>query len=164
MVLVDLLGFGQSQGRKNEDSEILLIATVGGRPLGIQSAQLTAIARWASQNFDGQSVEVAATGPRCGIISLIAAAGAPDILSAIHWQQAWGSLKEFIELNWTATDAPELCCFGLLREFDIRQLIALAAPCPVTIQAAEPKQRAQFRDLKSWYTLLGQPFDPIAPD
>lgn len=166
VVLVDLLGFGQSKGRKNEDSEILLIATVGGRPLGIQAAQLTAVARWADQQWAGQHgdnrpVAIAARGPRSGLIGLIAAAVSPDTISAIHWQQSWGSLKEFIEQNWTATDAPELCCFGLLREFDVPQFIALVAPRPVVLKDPQPKVRVQLRGLQSWYALLGQPFNPV---
>lgn len=160
VVLVDLLGFGQSKGPPNEDTEMLLIATVGRRPLGIQAGQLAAVARWASQDL-GQSVEIVATGPRSGLIGLIAAGGAADVIAAMRWQQAWGSLKEFIEQNWTATDAPEMCCFGLLREFDIPQLIALVAPRPVIIQDPEPKVRDQLRGLKSWYMLLGTHFDPL---
>jgi endonuclease/exonuclease/phosphatase family metal-dependent hydrolase len=161
VVLVDLLGFGQSKGHKNVDSELLLIATVGQRPLGIQAAQLAAITQWASLNLDDPSLEIVATGPRSGIISLVAAGVEPDVIAAVRWQHSWGSLKEFIEQNWTATDAPELCCFGLLQEFDVPQLIALVAPRPVTIDAPKQKVRNQLRSLKSWYALLDADFEPL---
>ena len=43
------------------------------------------------------------------------------------------SLKEIIEKGVGVDKMPEMFCFGLLREFDMKELIALAAPRPVEI-------------------------------
>jgi hypothetical protein len=43
------------------------------------------------------------------------------------------SLKELIEKGVGVETMPELFCFGLLPDFDMKELIALAAPRPVAI-------------------------------
>jgi hypothetical protein len=43
------------------------------------------------------------------------------------------SLKELIEKAVSVDKMPELFCFGLLRDFDMKELIALAAPRPVEV-------------------------------
>jgi len=106
----------------------LLVSTIGERPLGLQSSQIGAIALWARKEFDSGPVHLIAVGPRISTIALVAAAIDPRAIGSVQTQQALGSLKEVLTTNKSVNDAPELFCFGLLKEFDIAQFVELIAP------------------------------------
>jgi hypothetical protein len=125
VLAVDLLGFGEAVEGVNP-VELQMIATVGRRPLGIQAAQLLALAEWFGR--ESSRPKLGAYGPRSSAIALVAAAVEPDAFATVDLHDSWPSLKEFIHANLELEDAPELGCFGLLKEFDIRQLNALATP------------------------------------
>jgi len=135
VIAVDLLGFGESDpggGPGNHDDVILmLIATAGERPLGIQAAQLAAITRWAADDSEKQAPSILAIGPRNSVVALIVAALEPELLSSLELRQAWKSLREIIHRDLKVEEAPEQFCFGLLKEFDVPQLVDLAKPLPV---------------------------------
>ena len=67
VVAVDLLGFGEADAgpdpTSNDDVMLVLLATVGERPLGIQSGQLAAVFDWANAAATGQTTDVVAMGP-----------------------------------------------------------------------------------------------------
>ncbi|MEX0611354.1 MAG: hypothetical protein WD738_05025 [Pirellulales bacterium] len=67
----------------------------------------------------------------------MAAAVEPEAFARIELHDCWPSLKEFIRQKMELEDAPELGCFGLLQEFDIPQLEALAGPRSVNHIARE---------------------------
>ena len=133
VVVADLTGFGEAKGDFRE-VEPLLIAMVGRRPLGVYAGQLAALARWARGDDTKHTVRVEAVGPRNGMVALIAAAVETDLIVGLGLQNPWGSLKRLIEENMTAEDAPEQFCFGLLKEFDVPQILALVAPRPVVVE------------------------------
>jgi hypothetical protein len=56
---------------------------------------------------------------------------------------------------------PELFCFGLLEHFDVKQLVALAAPRPVVFRQASDRAGKELAGLKRWYGLFGVEFDPL---
>ncbi len=128
---VDLSGFGETN-TTIQPIEWQLIAAVGGRLLGIQSAQLAALARLVHARQDDSAVTLVALGPRSSIIALVAAAIEPDAIAAVELHASWPSLKEFIVRNLELKVAPELSCFGLLGEFDVPQLAALVHPRQIT--------------------------------
>jgi len=66
-----------------------------------------------------------------------------------------------IEQDWSVNQKPELFCFGLLEDFDVKHLAALVAPRPVTF--AEPGERAkrELAELGGWYRVLGSEFEPL---
>jgi hypothetical protein len=134
ILAVDLLGFGEA-GEGIAPSELQMIATVGGRLLGVQAAQLLALADWLDD--DAPRPMLVALGPRSGVIALVAAAVEPQAFQKIDLHDSWPSLKEFIHQKLELEDAPELSCFGLLKEFDIPQLEALIAPGTVIRGADE---------------------------
>jgi hypothetical protein len=51
-----------------------------------------------------------------------------------------GSFKEIIETNRLVQTTPELFCFGLLEEFDVKDIAKLVSPRPIKIK--EPSERA----------------------
>jgi dienelactone hydrolase len=129
VVAADLLGFGEA-GKGIEPIELHMIASVGRRPLGVQAAQLLALADWCAG--DASRPKLVAVGPRSSVIALVTAALEPEAFETIELHDSWPSLKEFIHKNMELEDAPELGCFGLLQVFDIPQLEALAAPQTVS--------------------------------
>jgi hypothetical protein len=54
-------------------------------------------------------------------------------------------------------------CFGLLEDFDVKQLIALYAPRPVAVVQPSERARKELADLKDFYKTLGKDFDPLSP-
>jgi pimeloyl-ACP methyl ester carboxylesterase len=131
-----------SLGEANPGNDLysLLVSAVGDRPLAIEAAQLAAAARWAGERYPSGPVTLFARGPRTTAVAIVAAALAPEAIDRLDLCDALGSLKEAIEGNWPVSRAPELFCFGLLEEFDLRQLVALVAPRPVVFH--EPSDRA----------------------
>lgn len=125
----------------------ILVSSLGDRPLGIQAAQITAVAEWQRTLRADQAVTVQAHGPRTCLMALCAAALTPEAVNAVTVQGALGSLKEIIEQNKGVDQAPDLFCFGLLEQFDIPQLVALSAPRKV--KCLQPSARFQ-RELADW--------------
>jgi hypothetical protein len=132
---VDLYNFGEAKTTQRPSLFAIAVSSVGERPLGIQSSQLAAIARFV-RHATGKSPALAALGPRSSLIATVAAAIEPAAIGGLELHGAYHSLKEVIEKNLTVEQAPELFCFGLLERFDMPQLLALAAPRPVRIQTA----------------------------
>lgn len=145
VLAVDLLGFGEadpgSEPGDNDDVMPLLLATVGDRALGTQVAQLTAIAGWSAGAEVNPRPTITALGPRNSSIALIAAASEPSKFSGLRLQNAWPSLREIIMQNMKAEDAPEQFCFGLLKHFDVPQLVAMAKPLPVVFESGKNPER-----------------------
>ncbi len=135
-------------------------ATVGQRPLGIQASQVRSVARWMNQQYTAGPLTVVGVGPRSSLIALVAAGLEQSAITSVQLHQALGSLKQPIENNWSAMQYPEMFCFGLLESFDIRQLVALAAPREVQFVAPDQRIVRELGGLSSWYELWGVPWDP----
>jgi len=128
VLAVDPFYFGECQFPEYGYLFALVTSAVGERPLGIRASQVTAVARWSQEQHKDGPVSVQAIGPRCSVIALVAAALEPRVIGNVETQGAFASLREVIEQNKTFEEMPELFCFGLLREFDIKQLRALTTP------------------------------------
>jgi hypothetical protein len=127
VLAVDLLYFGEAKIEQKDYLYALLLATVGERLLGLQASQLAGVARWGAERYTGP-LTVIAVGPRLSTVALVAAALEEKAIAELELHGSLGSLKEILEQNRTVEQMPELFCFGLLEEFDIKQLEALAAP------------------------------------
>ena len=83
VLAADLTGFGEAYPGNdpddNDDVMLMLIATIGERPLGMQVAQITAVARWAAGTTPSNLPSISAIGPRNSVIALLAAAADPSI-------------------------------------------------------------------------------------
>ena len=143
VVAVDPFYFGESRIPQRDFLYGLLVAAVGERPLGIQVAQLRALARHLHAESTGVPIEICSVGRRLGLASLIAAALEPDLVSAVELHGGLDSLRQVIDESLEVREAPELFCFGLLKEFDIPHLEALVAPRPVRRVSlpSEPRPR-----------------------
>jgi hypothetical protein len=97
-----------------------LIATMGERPLGLQVAQLIALAQWM-----GGRVRIEATGIRNTTAALAAAALAPNLFADVVTKEALNSFQDVLDKPVEYRHAPELFCLDLYRYFDIADLRAL---------------------------------------
>jgi hypothetical protein len=92
--------------------------------------------------------------------ALVAAALEPAAIATVEVSGSLSSLKQLIEEDKTVESLPELFAFGLLTEFDICQIVALAAPRPVIFLEPDDRARRELAPLRSWYALFGASFDP----
>jgi hypothetical protein len=160
VVAVDVYYFGEAKPNPKDWLWSLMLDTVGQRPLGLQSAELAAIAGVAASENSNKPVTVCAIGPRAGVVALVAAALESKAIGALELTNPFGSLHQIIESNQTVNSMPELFCFGLLEEFDIRHIAALVAPRPISVKQGSDRAKHEFAQLKGWYKLLGKDFDP----
>lgn len=161
VVAVDPFYFGESRIERLDFLFALLVAALGDRPLGIQASQMAAIARWLAAEQSAGPIQLAAIGPRASLFSLVAAALEQEAISELRLYDSFASLKEIIEQNRTVKETPELFCFGLLEQFDIKQLMALTAPRRVNFINPSTRAKAELSSLKDFYALLGVNFNPL---
>jgi dienelactone hydrolase len=127
-----LLGESKIKAQDPDYTYPLFLATVGERALGIQAAQLVAVARWA--RADNSPITLMTWGPRSSTAALVAAAIAPDDVAAAELNDSLASFKELIEQDKPVESLPELFAFGLLAEFDIGDIQSLVAPRSISIR------------------------------
>jgi hypothetical protein len=120
-----LLGNSKIKAQDPEYTFQLFVSAVGERPLGIQAAQLAAIARWARHGDTSIEVKLFSFGPRAGMAALVAAAIEPVAVTGVETFDSLATLRELIDQDKPVEPLGELFAFGLLREFDfdsIREL------------------------------------------
>lgn len=112
------------------------VAAVGDRPLGLESGELIAVARWAQQKLNPRPVHVELTGIRTQMAALISAAIEPDLFSSITVHRAMRSLDYLLQRPVEFDDAPDLFCLDLYKDFDVDRLVAVAGPTKVTLEGS----------------------------
>ncbi|MFM1802674.1 MAG: hypothetical protein RJA81_2026 [Planctomycetota bacterium] len=139
----------------------LMLDTVGDRSLGLEVRQFAASVAMDRSRL-GQSVRVEAKGKRACLVALCAAAllGEGQITELVL-HDSLGSLKQVIEDKVSYNDAPELFTFGLLAQFDIRQIAAMAAPSKVTFNNPSDRVKKELAGLEAWWKLLGTEHKPL---
>jgi hypothetical protein len=110
-----------------------LLDGLGDRPIGMEAAQLSRIARWAGERGGVSKVRLETGGIRTQVISLVAAALDPALFSVLVVRNGMRSLSYVLELPVRFEQAPELFCLDLYKDFDIDRLEALAAPAKVNV-------------------------------
>ncbi|HEV8378602.1 MAG TPA: acetylxylan esterase [Tepidisphaeraceae bacterium] len=131
VLAIDPFYFGESRIEQRDYLFALLMLTIGDRPLGLQASQVAASARWIADKYKGEEVGLMAVGPRSTTFALIAAALEPSI-AQVDLNQPLTSLRDVIEKDWTMDKTPEMFCFGLLAEFDLKDIETMIAPRKVT--------------------------------
>lgn len=162
VVALDALLWGESKLKAQDPDYLfpLLVAAAGERPLGIQAAQLVAAARWLKARYPQDRLTLSAHGPRAGAAALVAAALEPKAFDSLELSQSLASFHQLLDEDKTVETLPELFAFGLLAEFDVRHLVALAAPLEVTFREPNERARRELATLPAWYQVLGHPFEP----
>jgi dienelactone hydrolase len=135
VIAVDLFGTGEASTTFQEP---MLLACAGQRPLGIQTAQLLAVATWASRRYRSSSVHLRAAGRSMPLVAQLATALEPSRFSSLTTYAALDSLDHLVDLPVRYADHAGLFCFGLLAEFDIPDLLQLSSPVPLIDAARGP--------------------------
>lgn len=130
-----------------------LLSSVGERPLGLEAAQLAAVAEWLQAGrIEGSStpgaelaplpkaepVRVVTVGPRSETVAVVAAALTPELFSAIDAREGMASLAEIYTKPLSYDANPDLMCLDLYKDFDFSTLVPLAAPVKIDLKAQEP--------------------------
>ncbi len=122
----------------------MMLASSGGRMLGLQVAQLAAVMdhmspaplEVAAPLGSPVPLEVAAQGPVSSVIALMAASLCGRPVDEIILHRGLASLHRLIDEPGRYESLSPLFCFGLLAEFDIEDLIALVRPARVELRSA----------------------------
>jgi dienelactone hydrolase len=156
VLVLDPLLFGENIPAPGDDLPgfAQMLNTVGERPLGLEAAQVAAIARWLEKDaMDGSAtpgsrttaandtapLHVVANGPRGETVALVSAAMMPELYSSIEVRHGIASLGELFNHPLDYQDAPELMCLDLYRDFDFNSLRLLAAPVKIELSGKDPE-------------------------
>lgn len=120
VIAVDPFYFGESALGNKDFLYGLLLSSVGERPLGIEAAQVAAVAKWAAGEKKS-TVRLESFGPRTSLVALCAAVFS-EAVTDLTTHDALKSLKDVIAQNKAVNEAPDLFTFGLLEFTDIPQL------------------------------------------
>ena len=124
VLAVDLLGCG---ALRPEPRSTLLLSTVGRPLLGMQVAQILALARWLREVAGDRPLQVQAGGRAPGVAALLAAAHTPAAFAAVAAPGLPRSLDALVELPVAFESADNaLFCFGLRAALDLDDLQRLA--------------------------------------
>jgi dienelactone hydrolase len=105
----------------------MLTDSSGSRPLGLEAAQLVAVANWL-RSSTGRPVQVETDGIRNQVIAMTAAAIEPEAFSLVSSRNGMKSLTYLLDKPIPFRSAPELFPLDFYRYFDLQSLTALAAP------------------------------------
>jgi hypothetical protein len=109
----------------------LLVDSSGDRSLGLEVAQVLAVAHWLRTSGEATEIKVETDGIRNEVIAAVAAALDPGAFTAVTSQNGMKSLGYLLEKPVSLRDAPELFCLDLYKDFDIDLLGLLSAPTKV---------------------------------
>ncbi len=110
----------------------MLLASIRERPIGMEAAQLLAIAKWAHESYKPhRQMMLEATGIRSQVIALLGSALEPQTFSELAVRDGMESFGYLLDKAIRYQEAPDLFCLDLYKEFDIDSLAVLAEPTRV---------------------------------
>lgn len=110
----------------------LMLATVGERAIAVEAAQLTALAEWMKHSSGASRVRLESSGIRSQVVALVAASLNPGLFSEVVVREGMRSLKHLVDAPVPFSEAPDLFCLDLYKEFDIGDLAVLAGDAKLT--------------------------------
>jgi hypothetical protein len=155
VLALEPLFFGQNvpgTGDLGVSSYSQMLNGLGERTLGLEAAQVAAVADWLNTGLQhgsptlGSAVAPSATrrpaalittGARSQSVALTAAALEPQLFTALDARHSIPSLAYVLEHPLKHGEVPELMCLDLFRDFDFDVLAALAAPVKVQLDAGD---------------------------
>ena len=131
VLVLDFLGTGDAAPDQPLHLFAEMLAATGERPLGMEAAQVRALAHWAQEKFEAPQMRLEGTGIRSQVISLVSAALEPKLFSQVEIDGGMHSLGYLMDKPVEYEEAPDLFCLDLYKEFDLEHLVALAKPAEV---------------------------------
>ena len=132
-----------------------MLNTIGERPLGLEAAQVAAIARWLQadsvngSDHAGRSnrcsnravapLRVVTNGSRGETVALVSAAIVPELSSSIEVRHGIAKSGDLFIHPPDYHEAPELMCLDLYRDFDVNTLSLIAAPVHIDLAGKDPE-------------------------
>ncbi len=129
IIALELSFMGDRWQKTNSWGYEQMLYAIGERPLGLEAAQLIAIAR--SQGAPDRKVALDVSGIRTQTIALTAAALEPSLFSSITIRNGAQSLRQLVDQPVEYSQAHDLFCLDLLKDFDLTFLAELARPVAV---------------------------------
>ncbi len=111
-----------------------ILDALGDRTVGLEAAQLIAVAHWVRGDRKAPRVRLQATGIRSQLAAQIAAALEPSLFTEIEVREGMQTLGHALDAPVAFEDAPELFCLDLYKAFDIDRLGLIAAPTEIAIR------------------------------
>lgn len=159
VLVMDVLLQGECKPQVTPGHQFAMMASAAGcRILGVQTAQVAAVSAWAAGFYGSSRIQLAGYGPVSSVLMLCSAALSGVTVGNILLVASLASLKQLTEEVMLYDECPSLFCFGLLEAFDVRELIGLAAPTPVTIgkpHAGMSRIYEEWNPLSEFYARLG---------
>ena len=121
VIAIDPVFIGQSRHTGSLYSMPMLAATLGQRPLGIQTAQVTSAVEFILRTLVLEHTDLESHGPRSGVLALTAATTSEHIVE-VSTIGALSSVDELLSPTASYSKTPEAYCFGLLRWFKSPQV------------------------------------------
>ncbi len=135
VVVADVFGAGESSYIYEYQ---MLVDSVGERALGILAGQITATARWAASIDGKKKSKVTAVGPTTSFGALCGAASAPDVIDSLNIESIHSSLHLLIDTPVEHENGMPHFCFGLLKEFDVWDILSLIEEIQVEMRGRDP--------------------------
>ena len=155
VLALEPLFFGQNipgTGDLGVSSYSQMLNGLGERTLGLEAAQLVAVAEWLNTSLQHGSptpgsalaakmahgpIALLTTGPRSQALALTSAALEPQVFSSVDARHSIPSLEYVLEHPLKYGQVPELMCLDLFRDFNFDVLAILAAPAKVRLNVPE---------------------------
>jgi hypothetical protein len=133
VLALDLLFFGDASLAKSTPAFYTqLLGAIGNRPIGIEAAQLNAVAHWFQGHSPGSDIRLQTVGIRSQSVALVASALDSTLSAQLVTQGGMRSLRFLLDKPVIYDDAPDLFCLDLYRELDLPGLAVLSEPTKVT--------------------------------
>jgi len=138
VLAADLLFTGDATPEKPSPADYaLLLTATGDRPIGLEAAQLIALARWLGVLARIPQVRIESTGLRSQVVALIAASIEPGLFSEISIAKGIKSLAYLLDTPVAYRTTSDLFCLDLYKEFDLDSLAQAAAPVKISYPKSE---------------------------
>lgn len=129
VIAADLLFFGDAAAPKYYYPVYdRMLALIGDRSLGLQTAQLVRIVEWLRTVSGHRAGRIEVNGSRTQAVALVAAALDPSMFSDVVVHKGLTSWREVFEKPIRYQDDPELFCLDLFKNFDLNTLTSMANP------------------------------------
>ncbi|MBT7058123.1 MAG: hypothetical protein HN976_23720 [Lentisphaerae bacterium] len=139
VLVVDLFSFGEQVIAEGQYHPYFMesVCAGGDRPLGIAAAQFLALLNWLGTGGPSSPIHVAAQGLSTSLIALCATALEPERVTSMDLNLP-DTLRRLIDWQIEYVQHPAMFCFGLLKQFDIEDLIGLSSPVRIEIAGRGP--------------------------
>jgi dienelactone hydrolase len=126
VIALDPIFVGELGQLPRQELIVQALAALGERSLGMEAAQLLAVARWLRRSSNHPTVALEAAGMRSQVTALVAAALEPESFSEVVVSKGIPSLRDLFDKAVEPATAPELFCLDLYAHFDIDALAKLS--------------------------------------